>query len=67
MDIAHGATMSTVHQDLMNLQAALVQFKQAERKFVNDVRHDAAGSDGQDLAALAALDVVFEEIGKLEI
>jgi uncharacterized protein (TIGR03118 family) len=67
MDIAHGATMRTVHQDLMNLQAALMQFKRAEREFVNDVRHDAAGSDGQDRAALAALDEVFEEIGKLEI
>jgi uncharacterized protein (TIGR03118 family) len=40
-DIANGAPAATVRQDLQTLQAAFIDFLQAEMQFAHDARHDA--------------------------
>jgi uncharacterized protein (TIGR03118 family) len=50
-DLASGASKTTLRQDLQDLQAAIVQFEQAERQFVHDTRADSS-SHGHNASSL---------------
>jgi uncharacterized protein (TIGR03118 family) len=72
-DISNGASQTTIRQDEMNLHAAIIQFIQAEIRFVRDEREDqsprrpaaAVSGERHDLRDLDILDAVFAEFGKV--
>jgi uncharacterized protein (TIGR03118 family) len=71
-DTANGASMATLHQDLQNLEAALVQLVQTEHQFAEDARADLSPHGHEAAASFAfaqgfdlnALDDLFANFGR---